>query len=112
MLTGTISLDFDSEVEESHYFAMVTQAIVSDDKIALDFKGHHPDEGSFSGHCCLERQGAAYTGDGHFRFGAKSYGAKISATRHSTADGVRLAGEWTDDGEVEAYTLSVILGES
>lgn len=109
MLIGKIWLNYEDEEQSESWEANVTRGIMRDDEIVLEFSGHDPDEGSFSGTCNLRKDGVRYLGPGTFKVGREVITASVSVTMSNEGDVVVLDGTWQDAGDNSIFQLSVEL---
>lgn len=112
MLAGRIWLDYDSEDEEAHWGAGVTDAVLRDDEIVVEFCGHAPDQGKFSGSFTARKIGSRYAGAASFTVQGRTTVASVSLTLISEGGSVSLAGMWHDSGDRGAYALTAELERS
>jgi len=112
MLKGQLWLDYDNGKDEEHWEAHVTCAILRDDEIVLEFSGHDPDEGGFSGSFKASKVGPRYVGGGSFIAQGESNTAGISVTLNNKGNYISLEGTWQDSGDSEAYILMAELEHS
>jgi hypothetical protein len=112
VFTGTLWLDYTGDDGESHYEARVSRTIVREEEIVLEFSGHDPDDGPFSGHCKLTKLDAFFVGLGTFIVDGKPLGASVRAVLKRTNAELELVGTWHDIGDRNTYELSVDLEES
>jgi hypothetical protein len=105
---GTLWTDYEDDESEAHYEASVTHFVKRESEISIEFSGHDPDEGAYTGWCRLAKNGERWTGTGEFFFAPKNrIPARVSATLTSDETHYFLTGDWLDQGDEQSADLEV-----
>jgi hypothetical protein len=109
MYTGKLWLNFDDGDEEASYTASISRCIFREREIVFEFAGK--DEGHFfTGTCSLAKFEETYSGKGTFAYeGESPTNAIVTVKVYATEREIGFRGNWTDEGDTQAYELEVEL---
>lgn len=107
-MIGTLWTDYEDEESEAHYEAKVKSFVKRQAEILIEFSGHDPDDGHYTGWCKLSKVGNQWEGRGEFFFPPKDRTpAKVRATLTSDETHYFLTGDWLDHGDEQSADLEV-----